>query len=298
MRDLVCLINPRSGGRRGPWLRRELELRLGPDRVRLLDGTDLPALARRAGQAGEGLVACGGDGTASACLSAVWTAEDRPQAPVGVIPLGTGNDLARACGWGHACPDAAGLDHLLHRLRSAATAPIDRWRLEGAGTSIVFYNYCSFGADARITGRFHRLREALPWLFRLPPVNKAIYGLVSLGQHQTCLAGDLRCSEVAVPSWARALVLASIASYAGGARLGEGILPSDGLLDGFAFGPGAALGIAAGGLRRPRRLAALPVLHFSLQRRCLVQVDGEPVCLPVGTYRIAREGMGRILVAR
>ncbi|KAG7251406.1 hypothetical protein CRUP_013476, partial [Coryphaenoides rupestris] len=61
---------------------------------------------------------------------------------LGVLPLGTGNDLARVLGWGGLCDDDAQLLQILEKLERATTKMLDRWsvltyEVPGKGSPVV-----------------------------------------------------------------------------------------------------------------------------------------------------------------
>jgi diacylglycerol kinase (ATP) len=301
VRSLVFVVNPRSGGRRGTWLLSRLQERFPAERVIAIEDADLPALARVMGDRERGgLVACGGDGTAAAVIEACWLANPLKPVPVGTIPLGTGNDLARHLGWRP--PKRTNpltlLDHQIHALQVATLAALDRWVLTGNGLSQPFYNYLSLGSDARIAARFHALRGQHPWLFRSPAVNKAVYAFAALGEPGLGIQRLITFHDrPPLPTWTRALVLCNITSYAGGSSLGDDLRADDGWLDAFALGPLAATGCALSGVRRPRRIARGALLRFSLHEPVIAQLDGEPQRLLPGHYTVAHGGRARVITA-
>jgi diacylglycerol kinase (ATP) len=296
MRSLVFVVNPSSGGRRGPWLLNRLPLRVAGERTALLHEVDLDVLvASLAPSAGRvALVACGGDGTVAAVLEATWRYDPQAPIPVGIIPLGTGNDLARVLGWHRPRLDESSLDHHLHALLAAPVASLDRWVLEGPQGTRAFGNYLSLGIDARAAARFHALRGHHPWLARGPVTNKALYGVAGLAEPGRPLAG--RVEGLDLPPWARGVVFANIPSYAGGTALAPGIDPRDGQLDAVALGPTAALALTLAGRKRPWGLGRRTTWSFRLPGPLMGQIDGEPLRLPAGDYVLRAGGSWRVLL--
>ncbi|MCX6461787.1 MAG: YegS/Rv2252/BmrU family lipid kinase [Actinobacteria bacterium] len=100
MRRIGVLVNPTSGrgkgGRAAPEVLDLLRANgIDPVRIEGTDGDDALIKARDAVTSGlDGLVACGGDGTVHIALQAVMGHD----IPLGVIPVGSGDDIARALG--------------------------------------------------------------------------------------------------------------------------------------------------------------------------------------------------------
>ncbi|KAG5836934.1 hypothetical protein ANANG_G00233930 [Anguilla anguilla] len=75
------------------------------------------------------ILVCGGDGSVGWVLSEIDTLTLHKQCQLGVLPLGTGNDLARVLGWGSACDDDTQLPQILEKLERASTKMLDRWSI-------------------------------------------------------------------------------------------------------------------------------------------------------------------------
>lgn len=280
------VINPASGGRRGAALARIIARRGDP--VHDIRQGRLVELAASA----EGvLVACGGDGTAAAVLDAVH--RSGRDLAVAVVPLGTGNDLARHLGWPTAPPRADALDRWLAHAIAAPPRRLDRWVLDGPGCAgRAWFNYWSIGDDAAAANRFHHLRRVQPWLMRGAGINKALYGVCGLVEPGRRLPGVV---DAAIPAGCGALVAAGIASYAGGRRLGPLIRADDGLLDLFALPAGLGLGLMLAGLRRARPLGRHQRLALRFSRPVPMQLDGEPFLAAAGLWTARRDGQVAVL---
>eukprot|EP01137_Pigoraptor_chileana_P029287 Opistho-2@14329 len=184
---LVVFINPHSGGRQGVKLLRTFKYLLNPRQVfDLSQGGPIPGLKQFKDVPNFRVLCCGGDGTVGWVLASLDKLQLKPeQLPaVGVLPLGTGNDLARVLGWGGGY---AGEDvrKLLLQLQDSEPVMLDRWRMSVTPSNPdipsdempldIVNNYFSIGVDASVAHKFHMMREKYPHKFKSRARNKLWY---------------------------------------------------------------------------------------------------------------------------
>ncbi|XP_041974218.1 diacylglycerol kinase eta [Aricia agestis] len=127
---LIVFVNSRSGDNQGVKFLRRFKQLLNPAQVFELSGAG-PRLGLRLFRhfAPLRVLVCSGDGSVGWVLQEVDKLEMHKQVQTAVLPLGTGNDLARVLGWGASCDDAANLQQLLERYERASTKMLDRWSI-------------------------------------------------------------------------------------------------------------------------------------------------------------------------
>jgi diacylglycerol kinase (ATP) len=221
---VALLTNPTSGKGRGARGREAaLDVLRGTD-VEVLDlvGADADealALARSAVPDVDALVVCGGDGLvhlAVQALAGTGTA-------LGVVPAGTGNDVARYLDLPRRDPAAA-----THVVLDALRRPEDPRRrrridLARAGDKH-FVTVLAAGFDAKVNER----ANAMTW-----PHGQMRYNIATLAELRTFtpisytldLDGETRSLE------AMMVAVGNGPSFGGGLRITEGALLDDGLLD-------------------------------------------------------------------
>ncbi len=222
--DIAVLANPSAGrGRHRGLLPAVLE-QLGSSgrTVHLLharSGAEAEALCRKAvADDVDAVVAVGGDGTVHQALQAVAGTD----VPLGVVPLGTGNDFAACTGVPLDPLHAAASIGL--GLRAEVSTAIDLARVSTAGGDVWFGAVLAAGFDAVVNERANRM----PWPRGPRRYDLAIaYELARLRARRYTLHLD----DLEVRTDAVLVAVGNCASYGGGMRICPDADPADGLLD-------------------------------------------------------------------
>eukprot|EP00929_Paragymnodinium_shiwhaense_P016272 TRINITY_DN124538_c0_g1_i1.p1 TRINITY_DN124538_c0_g1~~TRINITY_DN124538_c0_g1_i1.p1 ORF type:complete len:533 (+),score=96.96 TRINITY_DN124538_c0_g1_i1:84-1682(+) len=257
-RPLVVFINRKSGGGQGVSIISELRLLL--HKLQIVDLQDEGPEDALKWWSTTGLkyrvLVCGGDGTIAWVLETIERLELDYAPPVAVMPLGTGNDLARVLGWGGGF-SGGNVSSILKEVADAHAAVLDRWQLvfrdvacpgrpvdlpaEGRERKrAIMCNYFGIGVDAAVALDFHQMRESSPHLFVSRLINKLWYirsgTLNFLKKSCKNLASKvvLECDGkvIEVPANLEGIVVLNIPSFGGGSDLwGSAVVDTSGSED-------------------------------------------------------------------
>jgi diacylglycerol kinase (ATP) len=219
----VIIVNPTAGGGRGghlvPWLRERLAGSPGAELHVTRAARESENLARAAADRGcERVVAVGGDGTVQSILNGLLGAAR--DTGLGVLPVGTGNDLARSLGL------PAGEDEAWHVAIGPFTRRIDVARARnGGGAERWFASAGGIGFDAQVAAAMAGRRG---WR-----AGRAGYLLTTLSELRRFenRRVTLTLDGEGLPVQVLFIAIANGAYYGGGMRIAPDAAPDDGLLD-------------------------------------------------------------------
>uniref|UniRef100_A0A8C3G2B4 Diacylglycerol kinase n=1 Tax=Cyclopterus lumpus TaxID=8103 RepID=A0A8C3G2B4_CYCLU len=317
MKPILVFVNPKSGGNQGAKVLQMFMWILNPRQVfDLSQGGLREALELYRKVPNLRILACGGDGTVGWILSTLDELQMNPQPPVAVLPLGTGNDLARTLNWGGGYTDEP-VSKVLCHVEDGSVVQLDRWNLlveKGAaepeeGTQKlplnVFNNYFSLGFDAHVTLEFHESREANPEKFNSRFRNKMFYAGAAfsdflqrssrdLSKHVRVVCDGTDLTPKIQELKFQCIVFLNIPRYCAGTmpwgntgdhRDFEPQRHDDGCIEVIGFTVASLAALQVGG--HGERLHQCREVVLTTFKTVPVQVDGEPCRLAPSTLRIS-----------
>ncbi|XP_051154845.1 diacylglycerol kinase theta isoform X4 [Leptopilina boulardi] len=313
VQPLLVFVNVKSGGCQGLDLISSFRKLLNPYQVFDLDnGGPLPGLYVFRHIKYYKILVCGGDGTIGwvlQCLDNVGQDSECSSPACAIVPLGTGNDLARVLRWGSGYTGAEDPLNLLKDVIEAEEIRLDRWTVvfhpeekedaavagstsEDNSQILVMNNYFGIGIDADLCLDFHNAREENPNKFNSRLHNKGVYvkmGLRKMVGRKPCkdLHKEIRLEVdgklVELPQ-VEGIIILNILSWGSGAnpwgpdKEDQFNKPNhwDGMLEVVGVTGVVHLGQIQSGLRTAMRIAQGGHIKIHLHTDTPVQVDGEP----------------------
>eukprot|EP00731_Ephydatia_muelleri_P028502 Em0020g146a len=321
-KPLVVMANLQSGGKDGEKVLSTFRKLLNPVQVIDLSETSPEAgldICRLLPSHSSHVLVCGGDGTVGWVLEAIGKSKLPVPPRVGILPLGTGNDLARVLGWGKGYVDEDIADYLTD-LEHAQLSMLDRWKvtvehrrylgLKRSPKVVVMNNYMGIGCDAGVALNFHRQRQSRPELFQSRLINKAWYLVFGardvLEQSGKDLHKKIEVQLDGVPHkllGLEGIVVLNINSWSAGCTMWsdtikDGLGPSrmdDQLLEVVGLYSSIHIGKIQVSLSEALRLGQAKELKIIVHESIPLQVDGEPWQQGPSTITITHHGQAHML---
>lgn len=244
---IIAFVNKGSGGNEGAAVLEFLRNELGEENVFDIKADKGPArgLDERAMDPAYEVrvIVAGGDGTFSWVADAV---EKRNLSNVRliVIPLGSGNDMSRALGWGKKFPGMPEVGRYLKLIPNCKAHKLDVWRLNAVNDSSIVpvdddgvehgarplvCNYLSLGADAFVELRFNQLRWESPEKYKSRLGNFKAHMMVGAKYMCTMKSKKIHVAEhieslliddklIEIPPKLQAIIFLNIPSYGAGTQ--------------------------------------------------------------------------------
>lgn len=252
-------------------------------------------------------MAVGGDGTAVQTVSGVFLSGR--MLPVGLIPLGTGNDLARALGV-YDLFRSQGVEGCLKAVLEGVKVPFDLWRVNGREFMI---NYLSIGMDAAVTHDFAAWRRRRKKSLHQVLLNRIAFCALALGRARHTVQGNAVLTYrfgSTVHTFAlnscRSLLLSNHRFYGGGTLVAPHAAQADGILEISPFSNlSSLLGLflcqwlpCSFRQQYGNRLSHIPAqrVEISLPPGNFFQIDGEDKPLVQDRTQIVVEHCGQVVL--
>jgi diacylglycerol kinase (ATP) len=221
----LIVVNPTAGSGRAlrllPWMRERIELR--PDvelRVTSRPGEAEELAAEAADQGHDRVVAVGGDGTVQEVINGLLARGDPARGELGILPIGTGNDLARSLGL-PTDPGAAWTIAMGNATRSLDVARATN----GEGRQRWFGSAGGIGFDAQVASAMASQRG-----WRAGRAGYLVTTLTELRRFEN-RAVRLEIDGVTIERNVLLIAIANGEYYGGGMRIAPGARTDDGRLD-------------------------------------------------------------------
>ncbi|CAG9534868.1 unnamed protein product [Cercopithifilaria johnstoni] len=323
---LLVFVNPKSGGNKGSKLLRTFCWLLNPRQVfdvTAMKGPEFGLGMFKKVASSLRLLVCGGDGTVGWILSTLVKMHWTKYPPIGIVPLGTGNDLSRQClGWGGSFSDEPLAELLNAVIHETSITYLDRWNInvesnlqipniqadeidkaaQSTLTLTVMNNYYSIGADAHVALQFHHSRSANPQMLNSRLKNRIAYGglgTIDLFKRTWKLLHEyitLECDGIDLTSKIKefkfhCILFLNITYYAGGTvpwsnddEEKHRSSSCDGKLEVLGFTTATLAALQMGG--KGERIAQCSHARITTNKAIPMQVDGEPCLLAPSTIEI------------